>query len=114
VQALAGALLNIKPVIRVDRADGKYSTVGKERTMGRALVSISDYLHQQYGSTALWVSVLHGQAQAQADELSHLLQSKLNVARLEMLRISPVLGVHTGPGIVGTAVVPMHLMEGLE
>jgi fatty acid-binding protein DegV len=30
---------------------------------------------------------------------------------METLRISPVLGVHTGPGIVGTAVIPMSLME---
>jgi len=30
---------------------------------------------------------------------------------MEILRISPVLGVHTGPGIVGAAVVPADLME---
>jgi fatty acid-binding protein DegV len=29
------------------------------------------------------------------------------------LRISPVLGVHTGPGVVG-ALVPISLMEGFE
>ena len=29
------------------------------------------------------------------------------------MRISPVLGVHTGPGIVGAAVVPMELMGDL-
>jgi fatty acid-binding protein DegV len=34
----------------------------------------------------------------------------LTVKKLEILRISPVLGVHTGPGIVGAAVVPMSLM----
>jgi fatty acid-binding protein DegV len=28
-----------------------------------------------------------------------------------VLRISPVLGVHTGPGIIGAAVVPVALME---
>ena len=33
VQALAGSLLKIKPVIKVDKADGKYSTVGKGRTL---------------------------------------------------------------------------------
>jgi fatty acid-binding protein DegV len=30
-----------------------------------------------------------------------------------VVRISPVLGVHTGPGIVGAAVVPMDLMRDL-
>jgi fatty acid-binding protein DegV len=32
---------------------------------------------------------------------------------MEMMRISPVLGVHTGPGIVGAAIVPMDLMNDL-
>ncbi len=34
--------------------------------------------------------------------LAGLLRQKLNLAQLEILRISPVLGVHTGPGIVGS------------
>jgi DegV family protein with EDD domain len=113
VQALAGALLHLKPVINVDKTDGKYSTVGKERTMQRALTSITEYLLKTYDSKPLWVTVLHGQIQDQAEQLSSMLQARLNVAKIEILRISPVLGVHTGPGIVGVAVVPMELMEDL-
>jgi DegV family protein with EDD domain len=114
VQALAGMLLHLKPIIHVDKTDGKYSAVGKDRTMQKALVTITDYLHKTYGSKALWVTVLHGQIQDQADQLAALLQAKLNVAKIEILRISPVLGVHTGPGIVGVAVVPMDLLEDLK
>jgi DegV family protein with EDD domain len=113
VQALAGALLHIKPIIHVDRADGKYTTIGKERTLPKALNGIADYLAGKYASTEVWVSVMHGQVQDQADALASLLRQKLNVSRWEILRISPVLGVHTGPGIVGAAVVPVHLMEDL-
>jgi len=111
VQALAGALLNLKPIIRVDRSDGKYSTAGKARTISKALNSISDHLAQEYGQTALWVSVMHGRFADQAENLAALLKERLNVAKLEILRISPVLGVHTGPGIVGATVCPMHLLE---
>lgn len=113
VQALAGALLKIKPIIRVEHSDGKYSTVGKSRHIPQALAAIVEYLHGQYGNTALWVTVLHGQFAAQADALTNLLIGKLNVARLETMRISPVLGVHTGPGIVGCAVAPIKLLEDL-
>lgn len=115
VQALAGLLLRIKPIIKVDKADGKYSTVGKERTIQRSIETIGEHLVNLYGSTApVWVTVLHGRFAEQADKMAELLQQKLNVGKLEILRISPVLGVHTGPGIVGVAVVPMELMEGLE
>jgi DegV family protein with EDD domain len=113
VQALAGTLLHLKPVIIVDKTDGKYSTVGKERTMQRALTNITEYLYKTYGSKPLWVTVLHGQIQEQAEQLASMLPAKLNVAKSEILRISPVLGVHTGPGIVGVATVPIELMEDL-
>ena len=115
VKALAGMLLKIKPIIHVDRSDGKYTEVGKERTVQKALETITEHIGNLYGGqTPLWVSVLHGRFADQADKLADMIRGRVNVAKLEILRISPVLGVHTGPGIVGLAVVPMALMEGLE
>ncbi|MEI6291534.1 MAG: DegV family protein [Chloroflexota bacterium] len=113
VQALMGSLLKLKPVINVSHDDGKYSTVTKARTIPAALEALTDNLLGIYNKTPLWMTVLHGRFQHGADMLSELAQEKLNIARIEMTRISPVLGVHTGPGIVGAAVVPMHLMEDL-
>jgi len=114
VQALMGAALKLKPIIRVDRADGKYSTVSKSRTMPQALEGIADHLHEMYKDTPVWVTILHGRFHEGADNLSKILSERLNAAKVEVMRISPVLGVHTGPGIVGAAVVPMNLMEGIE
>jgi DegV family protein with EDD domain len=113
VQALAGSLLHLKPVINVDHQDGKYTTIAKARTMPRALTSIVDHLHGVYSNTPLWITVLHGRFADKANDLTHELKSRLNIGKLEILRISPVLGVHTGPGIVGAAVVPMSLMDDL-
>lgn len=112
VKAIAGALLNLKPIIRVD-SDGKYSTVKTERTIGKSMAVITEHLRERYGNAPLWVTVLHGRFAEKADALAIELKEKLNVAKLEVMRISPVLGVHTGPGIVGAAVVPMELLEGL-
>lgn len=113
VQALAGSLLKLKPIISVEHSDGKYSTVGKSRQISQALDTITVHLQKLYGNTSLWATVLHGQFADQADALTNLLIGRLNIARLETLRVSPVLGVHTGPGVVGVAVVPMNLMEDL-
>jgi DegV family protein with EDD domain len=112
VQAMAGALLNLKPIIRVD-TDGKYSTVAKARSIGKAITTLTDHLREKYGNAPLWSTVLHGRFAEKADQLAKEFQAKLNVAKMEVMRISPVLGVHTGPGIVGAAVVPMELMEDL-
>ena len=111
VQALASSLLNIKPVIRVDREDGKYSTVNKGRTLKKTMNMMVDHLAEMYqNDSPVWVSVLHGQMADKADEFAEMLKQRLDVAKLETLRISPILGVHTGPGIVGATVVPMRLM----
>jgi DegV family protein with EDD domain len=112
VKAMAGALLNLKPIIRVD-TDGKYSTVKNERTLNKSMASMADFLAEKYGTTPLWVTVLHGRFAEKADHLAEEFKQKLNVAKIEVQRISPVLGVHTGPGIVGAAVVPMELMGDL-
>lgn len=112
VKALAGSLLNLKPVIRVD-TDGKYSTVGNGRTLSKSMDMIIATVGEKYGQTPVWVTVLHGRFAKQAEILSAELKEKLNIAKLEVARISPVLGVHTGPGIVGAAIVPMDLMSDL-
>jgi DegV family protein with EDD domain len=112
VKAMAGALLNLKPVIRVD-ADGKYSTVSTGRTITKSINAIAEHLFQRYAHTPLWVTVLHGRFAEKADILASELKARLTISKFEIVRISPVLGVHTGPGIVGAAVVPMELMEDL-
>lgn len=114
VQALAGMLLKIKPVITVDHDDGKYTTVSKGRTITQSLDLIGDYLQKKSGDTPQWVTILHGKFNESADALAEVLKKKLNVSKLEVMRISPVLGVHTGPGIVGAAIVPMSLMADLS
>jgi len=113
VKAMAGALLNLKPVIRVD-TDGKYSTVTTGRTLGKSMKAITDHLTEKYGHTPLWITVLHGRFEEKAEILADEFKDKLTIAKMEVMRISPVLGVHTGPGIVGAAVVPMELMEDLS
>lgn len=114
IQALAGSLLKIKPVIRVDETDGKYSTVGKARTIKNTMDMMTQHLLDKYGpETPVWVTVLHGQFADKADAFAAQLSDTLNVAKLEIRRISPVLGVHTGPGIVGASVLPMKMVSEL-
>ena len=68
VQAIAGSLLHLKPIISIDKKDGKYNSVGKERTLKKALKKIVDHLAERYGAdTSLWVTILHGQFQEQAE-----------------------------------------------
>jgi len=113
VAALAGSLLHIKPVIHVDRADGKYSTLGQARSLPKAMKKMVSHLVELYGDTPVWVVVQHGRLVEEAEAMVKMLQESLTVSRMEVLRVSPILGVHTGPGIVGVGVIPMALVEDL-
>jgi fatty acid-binding protein DegV len=78
------------------------------------LCTIVDYVADLYGSIPLWVTVLHGRLAESADSLAKSMNERLNISKMEILRISPVLGVHTGPGIVGAAVMPAELIEDMK
>jgi DegV family protein with EDD domain len=113
VRSLLSSLLHIKPIIHVDKKDGKYSTIGKERTLNRSITEMVEHLKNMYGQRSLWITVLHGQLETEALELLEELKNNLNIQRSELLRVTPVLGVHTGPGIVGVSAVPMNLFAEL-
>lgn len=113
VQALAGSILHIKPVIKVDKHDGKYGTIGRGRTIDQSIKSIANFCASTFGSQPVWATVIHGQFEEKAATLTAALQSQLNIGKLDSLRISPVLGVHTGPGVVGVGIVPLDLVQDL-
>src|SRR5574339_112276 len=77
VKAMAGALLNLKPVIRVD-SDGKYSTVTTGRTLNKSINAIAEHLQHKYANTPLWVTVLHGRFAEKAEVLANELKARLN------------------------------------
>lgn len=114
VQALAGTLLKVKPIIRVDRVDGKYSSAGRGRTLNQTMDSIIEHLCRLYDTQgSLWVTVMHGQIPDVAKSFAEAIQSRLDVSRLDILRVSPALGVHVGPGVIGASVMPLKVLEGL-
>jgi DegV family protein with EDD domain len=113
VAAIAGGILKLKPVIHVDHNDGKYSTAGRGRTIAQALDVDTNHLQRLYGSMPVWATVLHGRLPDAAALLAERLEQSLAIQRKDVLRVSPVLGVHTGPGVVGVAVAPAALLEDL-
>src|SRR6266545_7952500 len=82
VKAIAGALLKLKPVIRVDN-DGKYSTVTTGRTLSKSMNAITEYLFNKYAHTPVWVTVLHGRFAEKAEVLANELKAKLNIVQFE-------------------------------
>jgi DegV family protein with EDD domain len=96
-QAMLGSMLSIKPVIEV--RDGAVEQAGKVRTRSKALQFLVD--HIPVGNIEA-ISILHADA-PDVDEFLAMLQPTLPDANVVVGMIGPVIGVHTGPRVLGVA-----------
>jgi len=115
LKGLLGSVLNIKPLIGVEKEHGTYVQQGSARTLRGAISRIADLVAEQHApGTALRAQVLHGANPEGAAFLRERLESLFACEWLPTGPIAPVLGAHTGPGLVGVAFAPVAaLPEGL-
>jgi DegV family protein with EDD domain len=98
----AASLLDIKPVLAAARGEAR--SVGRPRTMGKAMNRIMRHLEERAGPPEqLHVAVMHFGAPEQAEELAARVRERFAPAELLMTEFTPVMSVHTGPGFVGLA-----------
>ncbi|MDP4091220.1 MAG: DegV family protein [Bacillota bacterium] len=102
VEGIIGSLLNIKPIIACDK-DGIYYTVHKVRGRKQSINKLMEIVQDQVRDKKnYYLTVCHGYAQEEADEVKRIMQPYIDKAAIFMEgQISPALGVHTGPGLIG-------------
>lgn len=105
VAGMVGAILDLKPVISCNE-DGIYYTVAKTRGRKKSLrLALQKAVEFAAGATEYNITVMHGAAQEEADELLAAMKAQLPDSRIAIQgQITPVLVVHTGPGLVGIGV----------
>ncbi len=97
VEGAIGNALRVKPVITVND-DGVYVTLSK--TIGsiqRALINMKKLMVEKFGSDKINLTIHFGDGLEKAKELAEKLKSSLNINELRLSRLTPVLGIHTGP-----------------
>ncbi len=104
--AMVGSVLQFKPLLCF--ADGKITALEKVRTSSRALRRLVEVMVDWVGAdTPVLARVVHGGAPESAQQLMELAQSALNVTEMRFGWVPPVIGAHTGPGIVSLCCVPV-------
>ncbi len=107
LKGLLASILGIKPLIGVDKSDGKYYDRGKARTFKRAIQAIPKYIADKFEEgSRLRVQIGHAGNPEGADQLRSALESLFQCDWLPDCSISPVLGAHTGRGLVGVVFAP--------
>ncbi|MDR2714732.1 MAG: DegV family protein [Coriobacteriales bacterium] len=99
--AVAGTMLNIKPVLHID-AEGKLVPVDKVRGRKKSLMALVD----KFGETAAepkaeqFVAISHGDCLEEAQFVADSLKEKYGVSDILIHYLDPVIAAHSGPGTV--------------
>lgn len=98
--AMIGTVLSIKPLLHVDDM-GRLDVVEKARGRKRAMASQLFRMEQGWcPEISRQVIIGHGDCQEEAIKLKELLADKFPGAEILVADIGPVIGAHTGPGML--------------
>lgn len=113
IKGLMASILNIKPIIGVEKVHGKYVQLGQARTFNQAIDNLVSLVSGRHTPGAkLRTQIVHGQNAEGAEMLKSALDRIFKCEWLPTFTISLVLGAHTGPSVVGLAFAPAASFEG--
>lgn len=97
---LVGSMLSIKPVLHLE--DGAIETLAKIRTKPKAVeYMVETVIGEMEGMSGLHAGVIHSTSPDEAQALMDRICSRVTPTEILMNELSPVIGVHTGPGMLG-------------
>ena len=96
--AIVGTMLNIKPIIFVDN-DGHLINTAKVRGRKTAMEYLVKKM-QETGTEQDTVFIAHGDCPEDAAALEALVKEKRGVKNVITGYVGPVIGAHTGPGVL--------------
>lgn len=103
VEGTIGELLNIKPIISINE-QGVYYTFKKIRGRNKSIEEIYNLVKEKASSKMVNITVAHGNAYEEAYALLERIKDLKNVKETIFTQISPVMIVHTGPGLIGVVI----------
>jgi len=101
VAAWATSLLSIKPILQL--SNGQATPVERVRTKPRAMNRLLKIMREKTNDKPLHVNLMHAGVPQEAEELKERISQEFNCKELYITEFSPVMGAHTGPGLVGFA-----------
>lgn len=98
--AVAGTVLNIKPMIWVSE-EGKLETVGKVRGRKSAMRQLVSKMRET-ADMDTWehVFISHGDCYEDALRVKEMVEEAYPQAKVTISYVGPVIGAHTGPGVI--------------
>jgi DegV family protein with EDD domain len=100
--SLVNSILKMKPVFSVN--GGEAHTLALPRSTESAINNILRLMGRKISTgKPVHIAVMHADAPEQAQVLKDRIFSRFNCVEIFTTEFTPVMGVHTGPGVVGVA-----------
>ena len=110
MKGLIASLLNIKPLISVEKVRGTYVNLGQTRTFKNAISGIVNLIEKFHEpGSALRTQVLYSFNPEGGSQLREMVNQRFDCTWLPMGPMSLVLGAHTGPSMIGVAFAPLSV-----
>ena len=98
--AIIGSIINIKPVLHIDK-EGKLISIGKARGRKKSLLTLIDKMDEKMGrykedNKTIFIS--HGDCLQDAQFVQQTIKERYAIESFIVSYVGPVIGAHSGPG----------------
>ena len=107
IEAAAGTVANIKPIITVNR-EGKVDVISKTIGRGRAINDIAKHLETHPADPAYTSYYIYSLDEGNCVTMRNRLDKKaLHLPNSSQKNLGPTIGAHVGSGVFGVVYIPM-------
>ncbi len=104
IEGTIGEILNVKPILSINRDDGTFFVYKKCRGRKKGIDALLK-LVESYAPKPVRIMIGHSSAYEEADKLKALIEEKFDYAQVDsIVVVSSVITTHAGPGILGLAI----------
>ena len=102
--AVVGTVLGIKPILKIDE-NGKLVNFTKRRGNKLALEELAKLFNENYELNDYPIYIVDGDAKELGDFLASEIKKLIPEAVVKRNMLSPIIGAHTGPGLVAVCFI---------
>ena len=99
--AMMGNAIQLKPIVHI--VDGQIAPIARPRTRRKATQAMLDLMSTEVADRPVHAAVLHADSFDDAEDLRRRVADQFTCRELHVTELTPVMGTHTGPGLLGLA-----------
>lgn len=99
--ALMGSAIQLKPIVHI--VDGQITAMARPRTRRKATQAMLDLMSSEVAGRSVHAAVLHADSFDDAEDLRRRVADQFECLEMYVSELTPVMGTHTGPGLLGLA-----------